>query len=61
VEAEGRLYFTADDGMTWVLKASPEFEVLSKNPIGESCFASPAFSGGQIFLRGTKHLFCIGQ
>jgi outer membrane protein assembly factor BamB len=61
VEAEGRLYFTADDGVTWVLKASSEFEVLSKNAIGESCFASPAFSGGQIFLRGTRHLFCIAQ
>ena len=33
---------------------------LEKNPIGEACYASPAFSKGQIFLRASKHLWCIG-
>jgi outer membrane protein assembly factor BamB len=58
--AEGRLYFTDDDGNTFVVKADKKFELLEKNPIGEECYASPAFSTGQIFLRGSKHLFCIG-
>jgi outer membrane protein assembly factor BamB len=58
--AEGRLYFPDDDGVTWVVKADSKFELLEKNPIGENCYASPAFSRGQIFLRGSKHLFCIG-
>jgi len=59
--AEGRLYFPDDDGVTWVVKADSKFELLEKNPIGENCYASPAFSKGQIFLRGSKHLFCIGR
>jgi outer membrane protein assembly factor BamB len=59
--AEGRLYFVDDEGVTWVVKASDKFELLEKNPIGESCYASPAFSKGQIFLRGARHLFCIGE
>src|SRR5262249_39195576 len=45
------LYFTADDGITYVLKAGPTFEVVSKNELGEECYASPAVSRGQLFIR----------
>ena len=61
VVAEGRIYYMDDDGITWVVKASDKFEVLEKNAIGEECYASPAFSKGEIFLRGSKHLYCIGR
>ncbi|HET6572032.1 MAG TPA: PQQ-binding-like beta-propeller repeat protein [Fimbriiglobus sp.] len=61
VVAGGHVYFTDDGGETFVLKASPEFELVSRNPIGERCYSSPAFSDGEIFLRGDKHLFCISR
>jgi outer membrane protein assembly factor BamB len=61
VVADGRLYFTDDDGITYVLKAGPTFELLAKNPLGEECYASPAVSRGEIFLRGAGHLYCIGE
>jgi hypothetical protein len=57
--AEGRLYFTDDDGITWVVKADSKFDLIEKSPLGEECYASPAFSRGEIFLRGTRHLYCI--
>jgi outer membrane protein assembly factor BamB len=60
VAAEGRLYFVADDGATYVLKAGPTFELLSRNEIGEECRASPAVAHGQIFLRSLHHLWCLG-
>ncbi len=59
VEADGRVYFVSDEGVTFVLKASDDFEILAKNVLGERVFASPAFSDGDIFLRGAKHLWCI--
>jgi outer membrane protein assembly factor BamB len=59
VVADGKVYFTDDEGVTFVLKASGTFELLSKNALGEKCYSSPAFSDGEIFLRGEKHLFCI--
>lgn len=34
---------------------------VAQNEIGEKCFASPAISNGQIFLRGDKSLYCIGK
>jgi hypothetical protein len=61
VYADGRLYFTAEDGETFVLAASDRFQLLGRNPLGEDCYASPAIAHGQIFLRGTQHLFCIGK
>ncbi len=61
VLADGHLYFTADDGVTYVLKVSDHFEVVAKNPLGEYCYASPAVSHGQLFIRGENHLFCIGK
>ena len=60
VLAAGNVYFTADDGDTFVLKAAPEFQLISRNPLGEECHASPAISDGQIFIRTLHHLYCIG-
>jgi outer membrane protein assembly factor BamB len=61
VEADGNLYFIDDDGLCYVVKAGPVFQVIAKNPLGEACFSSPAFARGQIFIRGAKHLVCIGK
>jgi outer membrane protein assembly factor BamB len=60
VLADGHIYIPDDDGVTWVLKASSTFAVVAKNPLGEEVYASPAVSRGQIFLRGARHLYCIG-
>ena len=46
---------------TTVIKAAPEFTVLSKNPLNESAQASPAISQGQLFIRTERHLFAIGR
>jgi len=29
--------------------------------LGESCYVSPAISDGRVYLRGFRHLFCIGS
>ena len=60
VSAEGRAYFLNDRGTMNVVKVGPQLERIAQNDIGEKCFASPAISHGQIFIRGDKHLFCIG-
>jgi outer membrane protein assembly factor BamB len=59
VSAKGLVYFLNDDGVTHVVRPGAEFQLAAKNELGEKCFASPAISAGQIFLRGDKHLFCI--
>lgn len=61
VTANGLAYLLADDGVTKVVRPGQNLEVIAENPCGERCFASLAISQGQIFLRGEKHLFCIGS
>ena len=61
VTANGLAYLVADDGLTKVVKPGPKLEVVADNPLGERIYSSPAISHGQIFLRGEKHLFCIGK
>jgi len=62
VAAGGRVYFINEAGLTVVIDATvPEFKIVSKNELGESCFASPAISQGRFFFRGSEHLFCIQQ
>jgi outer membrane protein assembly factor BamB len=61
VVAEGRIYFLNEAGETTVIAAAPEFKVLAKNALGEKCQASMAVSGGRLFFRTDKNLFCIAQ
>lgn len=61
VYAHGHLYFLDDGGQMFVLKAGPQFEIVSKNPLEEECYSSPAIAHGQIFIRALHHLYCIGK
>jgi outer membrane protein assembly factor BamB len=61
VIAAGRVYFTSMDGVTTVVRADGGFDQLARNELGEGVTACPAFSDNRIFLRGEKHLFCIGK
>jgi outer membrane protein assembly factor BamB len=61
VLADGKIYVTNEEGLTSVIKAGPQFEVLAENPLNDYCLSSPAISGGQIFIRTASHLYCIGK
>jgi len=61
VAADGKVYFTSEDGDVFVVKAGPKYELLATNPIGEVCMASPAISEGMIFVRAEHHVFAIGE
>lgn len=60
VLADGRLYAVNQGGDAFVLKAGPKFELLSVNSMGEKVIGSIAVSNGDLFIRGHKHLWCIG-
>lgn len=61
VLADGLVYIPNDEGVISIIKPGPTFELVSKNAMGELMNASPAISNGKIYLRGDKHLFCIGM
>ena len=43
-----------------VAAASPKFEVLSRNELNEDTLATPAISGGRVYLRTEGGLYCFG-
>jgi outer membrane protein assembly factor BamB len=61
VSAGDKLYVIDTKGITYVLKASPEYSLISKNPVGELTRASVALSDGQVFIRTYQNLYCIGK
>ena len=56
----GLVFFINDNGQVNVIKPGSQFECVATYELGEQCYASPAISDGRIYLRGFKHLFCIG-
>ncbi len=56
-----RVYLTDMDGTMQIFKLGESFEQLGQVPLGEAVYATPAFAGGRIYIRGLRHLFCIEE
>lgn len=59
--ADGLCYTITQGGDCFVFRASPKFELVSKNALGEPSNSSVVPSQGQLFIRTHKHLWCIGK
>ena len=60
VAGGGHVYFVGEGGDTVVVKAGRAPQIVARNAIGERAVASPAISGGRIFIRTDRHVFAIG-
>jgi outer membrane protein assembly factor BamB len=62
VSSGGRLYVTTRSGDTVVFTPDlKKFTPLAVNKLGEPTNATPAFSDGEIFLRTSKAVYCVGR
>jgi outer membrane protein assembly factor BamB len=59
VAVNGELFFTNDEGETFVVKAGREFKLLHTNALGERTLASPALVDGVWYWRTASHLVAI--
>lgn len=57
----GKIFFTNDEGETFVLNPAPDFKLLHVNRFSERTLASPALVDGRWYYRTADHLFCIGE
>jgi outer membrane protein assembly factor BamB len=60
VAADGRIYFTSEDGDVYVIRAGRTFELLGRNSMGQVCMATPAISGDMLIVRTRSMLYGIG-
>lgn len=59
VALDGKVFFTNDDGETFVIKAGREFNLLHVNQLGEQTLASPALVDGRWYFRTASSLLAI--
>ena len=59
IYADGLLYLSSTRGETYVFRAGPKPELLSKNRLKGEIWATPAFTGGAILMRTSDYLYKI--
>lgn len=58
---DGKVFALSEQGLTYVIKAGPEFEILQTNPLDELCIATPSVDGGKLLIRTLTKLYCISD
>lgn len=61
VAGDGKVYCVNEAGLTAVVNARAEPRVIAKNELGEPVLASPAISGGALYIRTDRALYAIGS
>ncbi|HEY6168791.1 MAG TPA: PQQ-binding-like beta-propeller repeat protein [Verrucomicrobiae bacterium] len=61
VAADGKIYFTSQQGKIAVVAAEDSLNVLARNDLKEPIFATPAIVDGRVIVRTAGQLFCLGE
>lgn len=61
IGVDGKVFFTNDQGQTFVMAAGPKFQLLRVNELGERTLATPALVDGRWYYRTERHLLAIGK
>lgn len=56
----GKVLWIGDDGTFYVHPLGRTYEPPTTASLGENCVTVPVFGGGRVFVRGKRHLYCIG-
>ena len=60
IAADGKLYFTTEEGAIVVARAGAKYEELARNEMDEICMSTPAISDGVLIVRTLKHVYGLG-
>jgi outer membrane protein assembly factor BamB len=61
VAADDKVYMVGEGGAVSVLKADGDWRILAVNNLEDECFATPAISGGRIYVRTRGALYCFAK
>lgn len=59
IAADGKLYFSSENGNIFVVQAGPEFKLLAQIPMNDLCMATPAISDNTLFFRTQHYLVAV--
>jgi len=60
VASDGKIYYSSEQGVIFIIKAGKEFEVIATNPMKDIIMATPAISDGTMFVRTQHWLVAVG-
>jgi outer membrane protein assembly factor BamB len=61
VAARGHVFIVGREGTTLVIRDAARYEVVSSNVLDDRFDASPVMLGGDLYLRGHRHLYCLRE
>lgn len=61
IAAGGKVYALSEQGEATVFDAAPTFNAVSRNKLPGVFQATPAVSGGHLYLRSDKRLYCVAD
>ena len=61
VGVAGRVYITDREGVTLVISHDDQATILAHNRLDDNFSASAAMAGREMFLRGERYLYCLGE
>jgi outer membrane protein assembly factor BamB len=61
VATDGKIYLAGEDGLVFVIEAGKTLKLAGTHTVGEPLMATPALSDGVMYLRGSRHLFAVGN
>jgi outer membrane protein assembly factor BamB len=61
VAADGKLYFTSEDGEVHVIAAGREMKTLAVNMLASVAMATPAIADGEILFRTRRQIVCVSE
>jgi outer membrane protein assembly factor BamB len=56
---QDRVYLVDLSGVVHILKLGDRFEPIAQCKMGEAVYATPAFAGNRVFVRGLSQVYCI--
>jgi outer membrane protein assembly factor BamB len=61
IAADDKVFVASTEGKITVLKSGGDWQVLCVNDIGEPIHATPALSGGPLYVRTRSAIYCLGK
>ena len=61
VAADGKIFVASEEGKVVVLRAAPQWEILSVNNLDEEIFATPAIVDSRLYVRTRAAIYCFAR
>jgi hypothetical protein len=55
------LYLSSEDGDVFVVKAGRQYELISRNTMGQALMATPALAPGMLIVRAEDAIYALGE